>query len=303
MGAETDAGVSDASGDEADADPVETIIEAVAATVPAIRGGLPGRRVAAGDENPSGERRLAADVHADQLLLSRMRALAAVGEYASEERPAVVDAGEGRLSVAVDPLDGSSNLKPNAALGTVLSVYDAPLPAEGSDLLASAYVLYGPITTMVVARDGQVDEYLVENGQRELIRGDVRLPDDPVVYGFGGRVNDWTDAFTTYAREVERELKLRYGGAMIGDVSQVLTYGGVFAYPALQSAPDGKLRLQFEGYPVAHLIETAGGRSSDGTKSIIDVEPSDLHSRVPVHVGNDPYIERLEAVLASERSG
>jgi fructose-1,6-bisphosphatase I len=304
MGAEgTDSGPASEASPEATTDPadfVETVVDAVASTVPAIRGGLPGRRMAAEGQNPSGERQLAADVHADRLLLGRMRALAAVGEYASEERPAVVDAGDGPLSVAVDPLDGSSNLKPNAVLGTVLAVYDSPLPADGDALVASAYVLYGPVTTMVVAREGAVSEYLVENGRRRLLRDDVTLPDDPVVYGFGGRVPDWTPSFAAYAREVERELKLRYGGSMIGDVSQVLTYGGVFAYPALESAPEGKLRLQFEGYPVAHLIESAGGRSSDGSQSILDVDPSTLHGRVPVHVGNTSYIDRLEAALADD---
>ncbi len=125
----------------------------------------------------------------------------------------------------------------------------------------------------------------------------MTLPDDPTVYGFGGRVPDWPEAFTAYAREVEDELKLRYGGAMIGDVNQVLTYGGVFAYPGLESRPEGKLRLQFEGNPMAYIIESAGGRSSDGETSILDVTPEDLHQRVPLHIGNAELIDRLESAL------
>jgi fructose-1,6-bisphosphatase I len=148
---------------------------------------------------------------------------------------------------------------------------------------------------MTVARDGAVTEYVVDDGEQRAVREDLTLPEEPVVYGFGGRVPDWPDDFEAYADEVERELKLRYGGSMIGDVNQVLTYGGVFAYPALDSAPDGKLRLQFEGNPVGYIVETAGGRSSDGSQSLLSVEPDDLHDRVPVHVGNADLIDRLEA--------
>jgi len=85
---------------------------------------------------------------------------------------------------------------------------------------------------------------------------------------------------------------------MIADVSQVLTYGGIFAYPALESAPSGKLRLQFEGNPIGYIIESAGGASSDGDRSLLSVEPTELHGRVPVHVGNPELIDRLEAALS-----
>ena len=83
----------------------------------------------------------------------------------------------------------------------------------------------------------------------------------------------------------------------IADVNQVLEYGGIFAYPSLESAEHGKLRLQFEGNPMAHIVETAGGASSDGARSLLAVEPTELHQRVPVHVGNASLVERLEAAL------
>ncbi|MGA9401145.1 class 1 fructose-bisphosphatase [Haladaptatus sp.] len=292
---------------------VTKIIEVVAAAAPEIRGGLTGRRRKADEENPSGEIQMAADVWADEYLEAELTAIDGVGEFASEEREAVVDCGDG-LSVAIDPLDGSSNLKSNNSMGTIVGIYDAPLPAKGTDLVASAFVLFGPITTMMVARDDSVTEYVIEDsavqgtaeessgeaprdGTYRVVTEDVTLPDDPTVYGFGGRVPDWPEAFTAYAREIEDELKLRYGGAMIGDVNQVLTYGGVFAYPGLESRPEGKLRLQFEGNPMAYIIESAGGRSSDGEKSILEVTPERLHQRVPLHIGNANLIERLEAAL------
>ncbi|PSP56243.1 fructose-bisphosphatase class I [Halobacteriales archaeon QH_7_66_36] len=273
------------------------ILETVAATAPDIRDGLPERRTYADDENPSGERRLAADEYADELLCERLLALDTVGSYASEEREAVVE-DDGPYHVACDPLDGSSNLKSNNAMGTIVGVYDGSLPAPGTSLVASAYILFGPITTMVAAREGTVTEYLVQDGDRTVLTENLTLPDDPTVYGFGGRVPDWPDDFAGYAETIEQELKLRYGGAMIGDVNQILTYGGVFAYPGLESAPDGKLRLQFEGNPIAHIVETAGGASSDGTGSLLEVEPTELHQRVPVHVGNASLVDRLEAALS-----
>jgi fructose-1,6-bisphosphatase I len=276
---------------------VDQILDVVAATAPEIRESLPGRRVEQGTKNPSGETQLAADAYADDLLLDRLGAVDGVGTYASEEREASVDLGTG-VSVALDPLDGSSNLRSNNAMGTIVGVYDGALPAPGTDLIAAAYVLYGPITTMVAAVDETATEYVIEDGERRALETDLALPADPTVYGFGGRVPDWPADFQAYVREIEEELKLRYGGAMIGDVNQVLTYGGVFAYPALQSRPTGKLRLQFEGAPVGYVIEAAGGRSSDGARSLLQIEPDGLHDRVPVHLGTPELIDRLEDAVA-----
>jgi fructose-1,6-bisphosphatase I len=286
---------------------VERIVETVAGVAPEVRAGLPGRRVYGEAENPSGEQQLAADVYADELLEERLLALDAVATYASEERDEIVAdesaaAGDGRFHLACDPLDGSSNLKSNNAMGTIFAVYDEPLPAPGTSIIASGYVLYGPITTLMLAHDGDVTEYVIEGDQTGVditpVKEDVTLPGEPVVYGFGGRVPDWTDGFAEYAEAIESELKLRYGGAMIADVNQVLTYGGVFAYPGLQSRPGGKLRLQFEGAPIAYVVESTGGASSDGDVSLLEKRPGELHERTPVHVGNESLIDRLESTLS-----
>ena len=293
-------------GSDRDADPtVEAVFDAVAETAPEIRAALPGRRVESGADNPSGESVLAGDLYADELLGEAITAVDGVGSFVSEEREAAVDAGgavgEGAYAVAIDPLDGSSNLRSNNAMGTVVGIYDAPLPATGRDLVAAGYVLYGPITTMVVADDAGVREEVVTSDDggvdRSTVEDDLRLPDDPLVYGFGGRVPDWPDDFTAYAREIEDELKLRYGGAMVGDVNQVVTYGGIFAYPALVDAPDGKLRLSFEANPIAYIVERAGGAATDGERDILDVEPEGVHDRVPLYVGNEELVERLKAAL------
>jgi fructose-1,6-bisphosphatase I len=278
---------------------IARVVRAVARTAPDVRGGLADRRMYGTGENPSGEQQLAADVYADELLEERLLAIDGVAGYASEERPEVVTAADtdGGYHVACDPLDGSSNLKSNNAMGTIFGVYDTPLPASGAHIVAAGYVLYGPITTLALAVGDRASEYVVRDGEPELDTADVTLPADPVVYGFGGRVPDWPDDFADYVASVEQELKLRYGGAMIADVNQVLTYGGVFAYPALESAPEGKLRLVFEGAPIGYLMSAAGGASSDGARSLLEVEPTDLHQRAPLHLGSTELIERLERTL------
>ncbi|OLZ41557.1 fructose-bisphosphatase [Natrinema saccharevitans] len=281
---------------------VEDVVATIGRSATEIRQGLIGRRGTVDGENPSGETQAEADVWADELLGDRLAGIDGVGQYASEERADVVDCGadpadSDAYAVAVDPLDGSSNLKSNNTMGTIFGVYDAALPARGETLVAAGFVLYGPITTMLIATEETVTEYELSGGERTIVDRDVTLPDEPVVYGFGGRVPDWPADFREYAREIEDELKLRYGGALIGDVNQVLTYGGTFGYPALESRPEGKLRLQFEGNPIGYVVERAGGRSSNGDRSLLAVEPDALHDRTPVHVGNDELIERLEATL------
>ncbi|MFC6862500.1 class 1 fructose-bisphosphatase [Halomicroarcula sp. GCM10025817] len=275
---------------------IDTILDTISSTTTDVRSAIAGHRETAGTTNPTGDTQLAADVRADELFERRVLDVDGVATYASEERESLATA-DGRLHVAMDPLDGSSNLVPNSGMGTIFGVYSERPPTAGRNLLAAGFVIYGPVTSMVVARDGHVREYIVEDGEQRLVDDDVTLPEDPTVFGFGGGEDSWTDPFTDYADEIRKELKLRYGGAMIADISQVLSYGGVFAYPALQSRPEGKLRLQFEGQPMAYIVETAGGRSSDGTQSLLDPEPAELHERTPLHLGNAELIDRLEASL------
>ena len=282
---------------------VDAIAAVVTDTAADIRAALADRRSYETAENPTGDRQLAADVYADRLLEDRLLGLEGVTGYASEEQEGVVTADGHEAAagayVACDPLDGSSNLRSNNGMGTVIGVYDEPLAEGGDALLAAGYVLYGPITTMVWAQAGTVTEYLIEAGEREVLTEDVTLPEDPTVYGFGGRVPDWPADFAGFVEGVEADrLKLRYGGAMVADVNQVLTYGGLFGYPMLADAPDGKLRLQFEGHPIAAVVEAAGGASSDGDISLLTRTPGALHERSPVFVGDAGLVERLETALS-----
>ncbi|QSG09230.1 class 1 fructose-bisphosphatase [Halapricum desulfuricans] len=275
---------------------ITSIVDTVAKTVPKLRTAFETHRSYEGEANPSGEEMLAADVYADELLESRLGKLACVGTYASEERADPVSIGSG-LSVAVDPLDGSSNLSSNNGVGTIVGVYDGGLPASGRDLIGAMYVLYGPTTTaMVATRDG-VTEYLLTQGEREVLTPSVSLPETGTVYGFGGPVPEWSGAFRRYSMSVQRRLKRRYGGALVADVNQVLSHGGVFAYPRLETRPSGKLRLQFEANPIAFIVEQAGGLSYQGERSVLDTEPERLHQRTPLFVGSpEPLAELIETL-------
>ena len=276
-------------------DPIQAVEEALIDTSSAIRSAFTVRG-SVDRENPSGEQQLRADVRADELLIERLGKIHGIGMYASEERDSTHDVGDG-YSVTVDPLDGSSNLESNNPVGTIVGLYDEPLPTGGQSLEAAWFLVYGPLTTMISMRAGDVTEaVIVDRAIKD--RGSIRLPEEPTVYGFGGRKPDWPRSFAAFADEIAHELKLRYGGSLVGDVNQVLRYGGMFSYPALESAPRGKLRLQFEAIPMAAIVEAAGGESSNGSESLLSVEPDELHQRTPVHLGNKALIDRLETALS-----
>ncbi len=285
----------DATTTNADAT-VAQVIDTIAETTTDVRTAIFTERGHSDSVNPTGDEQLAADIRADEIFEQRLLAIDGVASYASEEREAVATSA-GRLHVAIDPLDGSSNLEPNSGMGTIFGVYTERPPTSGRNLVMSGFVIYGPVTSMLVARDGCVREYLLEDGAKRLVDNEVTVPEDPTVFGFGGGVDSWTDDFETVAESIRAELKLRYGGAMVADINQVLTYGGVFAYPALMSRPEGKLRLQFEGHPMAYILESAGGASSNGDGSLLDTEPTELHERTPLYLGNEQLIERIEAAV------
>jgi fructose-1,6-bisphosphatase I len=248
-------------------------------------------------ENPSGEQQVGGDVWADDLFFDSLSGVEGVGGYASEERDEIVDLGDG-YTIAIDPLDGSSNLASNNSVGTIVGVYDSDLPASGRNLVASMMTLYGPYTTLTVAREDHdiVQEYLLRDGYSERW-GTYTLPDEPTVLGMAGKWSQRSDEMNALAKEFSRELKPRYGGATVADLAQVLEYGGLFGYPATKGYDDGKLRVHFESAPLAYLVEAAGGGSSDGDQSLLDVDPDDVHARTPTFLGNESLISRLEDAL------
>lgn len=276
---------------------VEKIFQKTAEIAPHISSGLKHRREYAAEENPSGEEQLEADIWANEFFEEAFTSIEGVGEFASEEYEEVVKCGEG-VSVTIDPLDGSSNIPSNNLVGTIIGVYDEKLPCSGENIVASIVVVYGPLTTILRAEDGEVHEYVVEDKEDgsvdlHLSREQIHL-DESKVYGFGGREDDWTEEFKEFAEKVKKNHKLRYGGSLVGDANQIIYHGGIFVYPELESNPKGKLRLMFEGNPMAHIFENAGGKSSNGFKSILKIQPSSLHQRTPLYIGNSKLVDLRE---------
>ena len=260
---------------------------------------LPYRRGKADTKNVFGELQLVIDKWADQFLIDELKKSGMVKTVASEEQPELVHlSDDGIFNVTMDPLDGSSNIESNNSVGTIIGIYKDDLPARGENQLAAMYVLYGPVSTLVYTAKNGTHEFLKTDEGFVIRSEDIKLPEPGKLYGFGGLRKDWLPSFTKYVEELEAEgFKLRYGGSFVGDFNQILHYGGIFAYPALNSKPNGKLRLLFEANPMSLIIEQAGGASTTGKGSILEVETDDIDQRVPTYVGNKHLIERLENIL------
>ncbi len=254
--------------------------------------------------NIYGERQTELDVWSNELLTKKLVRSGLVNQIASEEMEKPLEGGHGEYSVVLDPLDGSSNIKTDNLVGTIVGIYhDQRLPAKGRNLLSSLYFLYGPyIQAAVAIRQGVFLSVAAGRGtgaERFLTTGvPHRLPEKGSVYGIGGLKEKWTPEVREFADRLEkRKLKLRYGGSFVGDYNQVLHNGGFFSYPALVDAPDGKYRLQFESNPVGFITEKAGGRASDGRQNILDVEPTEVAQRVPTYLGNRDLVVEFEGLV------
>ncbi len=260
-----------------------------------------------GGVNPYGEKQLQIDVWSNDLFTKKLLKSGLVKRIASEEMENVAEAKVGEYSIVLDPLDGSSNLKSNNLLGTIVGVYrEKPLPAKGRDLHAAMYFLYGPYHQLVLALQDGVRSFAAlgkgTQGAKFVSDGLTRqLPIPPTVYGIGGLREKWTPKVREFVEGLEkRKLSLRYGGSFVGDYNQVLTKGGFFAYPELTDAPEGKYRLQFESNPVGFITEKAGGRASTGTKNILDVEPTSIVQRVPTYLGDQDLVREFESNYQSK---
>ena len=279
------------------------LISLIANLSTVVREMIPRELGLTGGTNPYGEKQLQLDVWSNDLFSKKLLRSGLVKRLASEEMEGVAEAKAGEYSIALDPLDGSSNLKSNNLLGTIVGVYrEKPLPAKGRDLEAAMYFLYGPYHQLVLALQDGVHSLAAlakaTRGTRFVSDGMTRqLPNPPTVYGIGGLREKWTPSVRGFVESLERrKMSLRYGGSFVGDYNQVLTKGGFFAYPELTDAPEGKYRLQFESNPVGFITEKAGGRASTGTKNILDVEPTSIVQRVPTYLGNQDLVREFESI-------
>ena len=256
--------------------------------------------------NVYGEKQAEIDVWANDLLTKKLTRSRLVKEVASEELAQPLLQKQGEFSVTLDPLDGSSNIKSNNLMGTIVGIYrETSLPAKGRNQLAAMYVLYGPYAQAVIALNRGVYIFVASKkasaATAYICDGTPhRLPEKGTVYGIGGLKEKWTPRVQNFVQSLERRgLKLRYGGSFVGDFNQVLYYGGVFAYPELVDAPNGKLRLQFESNPIAFITEKVGGKGSTGTGPILDLDPQKIDERTPTYVGNTDLINELEQSFKS----
>lgn len=255
--------------------------------------------------NVYGEKQMDIDVWSNDLFVKKLLKSGLVRQVASEEMGEVAESKSGDYSVVLDPLDGSSNIRSNNLLGTIVGVYhDTSLPAKGRNLLAAMYFLYGPFLQLVIALHDGVRSSVAAGkgaGAKSFISdGEIhKLPKPPTVYGIGGLKEKWTAPVKQFAESLDkRRLSVRYGGSFVGDYNQVLSKGGFFAYPELVDSPQGKYRLQFESNPVGFITEKAGGKAVSGIANVLDIEPDGIVQKVPTYLGDPELVSEFQSLYA-----
>lgn len=269
---------------------------------------------AAGGENVQGEQQQKLDVIANEVLLRTLGGRQGVAIVASEENeePVIIredESAERRYCVLFDPLDGSSNLDVCGGVGTIFSVLrhdrrtkdsGASLLQPGTQQVAAGYVLYGSSTVFVLTVGQGVDMLVLDPsiGSFMLVERGLRTPKAHKSYSVNeGNRRTFPDGYQRYLDWAqERSYSSRYVGSMVADVHRILLKGGVFLYPPTKKAPNGKLRLMYEANPMAMLIEQAGGKALAARgQRILDVEPTDIHQRVPVILGSADEVDHVLA--------
>lgn len=259
----------------------------------------------AGTSNLYGEQQLALDVLADRIVTKRLQHSGVVGNVFSEEADDIICMSEncnGLYSVAFDPLDGSSIVDANLAVGTIVSIFKGcNLLQPGRNQVAAMYILYGPRTTLMYSTGEGVHEFgMNQLMEYTLISENIQIQPKANIYSPGGLRSLFTPAVETYVRELEQGgCKLRYSGGFVPDINQVLIKGtGIFLYPHLQGHENGKLRLSFELNPMAFLVEQAGGAASDGRGPILDRMPQSKDERAPIFIGCKEDVAMAEEIIA-----
>jgi fructose-1,6-bisphosphatase I len=261
----------------------------------------------AGTSNLYGEQQLALDVLSDRIIQKRLIHSGVVANIASEEMDEIIQVTvptNGRYSVAFDPLDGSSLVDVNLAVGTIVSIYEGEnLLQPGRNQVAALYILYGPRTTMVVSTGNGVHEFAMNLLMEfDLVQENIKLAGPAKIYAPGGARNKFSTGVEKFVQHLENSgAKLRYSGGFVPDINQVLIKGGgVFMYPHLADAPEGKLRLLFELNPMAFLVEQAGGMASSGKQRILDIEPESPDQRAPAFIGTPEVVKLAEKYIREE---
>lgn len=265
------------------------IAEASKYVINAVRTGDLG---VAGTSNLYGEEQLALDVLSDRIMRKRLIHSGVVCNIASEEMENIYEVqanANGLYSVAYDPLDGSSLVDVNLAVGTIVSIFSGrDLLQEGRKQIAAMYILYGPRVSLVYTVGDGVHEFTMNHLMEfTLSRENIRMQPSGNIYSPGGLRNKYHEGDEKFIRYLEEKgCKLRYSGGFVPDINQILMKGkGIFMYPALNGSANGKLRVLFELNPMAFIIEHAGGAATDGKQPILDIRPESLDQRAPIYIG------------------
>jgi fructose-1,6-bisphosphatase I len=281
------------------------------------------------NSNVQGEIQQKLDIFANDTIVKAMDHGGRLCAMASEEEPGLIQIPDGfrcgKYCLLFDPLDGSSNIDVNVPVGTIFSVVQKitrgrhgemeDMLQPGRRQVASGYVIYGSSTMLVYTTGQGVHGFTLDPsiGEFLLSHPNIRIPDEgrylSVNDSYEGQWDEPTKQLMRRYRGLEggrRPLNVRYVGSLVADFHRNLLGGGVFCYPTNKKNPHGKLRLLYEANPLAFICEQAGGAASDGTQRILDVQPQELHQRIPLFVGSrrdvdlavQTYAKRSELVGA-----
>lgn len=242
--------------------------------------------------NQAGDEVKKIDVLCNNILKTNLMKCPEVRLLASEEEPSVVstDHQNGKYLVCFDPLDGSSNVSVNITVGTIFAIFkirpDRTI-LDGRDIVMAGYCLYGGCTQLIVANNTNVKMYTLVDDKFSITESNIKMPQSGNTYAINEsnkytfidhRYNDCIDKFIRQGKTA------RWVGSLVADAHRTLLKGGFFAYPGNTAFPNGKLRLLYEVYPFAYIIEKAGGVSSDGKcESLLDTPfPKNPHRKIPV---------------------
>lgn len=285
------------------------------------RGGLLGVLGAEGRVNVQGEEQKQLDVLSNDILIDYMNQTSLLAGMASEEMqdclPPPEDKPKGRYLLVFDPLDGSSNIDINMSVGTIFSVLPAPKKdgaicnedflQKGSEQLAAGFCLFGPSTMFVLTYGNGTHCFTLDPDNEELvlIQKDIQIQKDTQEYAINAsNERHWFAPIQNYIHDLQKGVEgerkknfnMRWIASMVAEIYRVLCRGGIFMYPRDARNPDsqGRLRLMYEGNPMAMIVEQAGGAASTGYGRILDVEPQGLHDRVPVLMGSKNEVAACE---------
>ncbi|MDU8928143.1 class 1 fructose-bisphosphatase [Alisedimentitalea sp. MJ-SS2] len=276
------------------------------------KGALAGALGAGVGENTDGDQQKALDVMADEMFAERLKSTG-VRYYASEEQEDVVELNpEGDYALAIDPLDGSSNIDVNVSIGTIFSIFKANDGAEESFLrkareqLAGGYIIFGPATALVVTFGDGTQMYTLDRDSGEYILTNDRMEIPATSKEFAINASNyrhWTKPVRAYIDDClagdtgprDRNYNMRWVASLVAETHRILTRGGVFLYPgdARPGYERGRLRMVYECAPMAFLVEQASGKATDGCDPILDQTAESLHARTPLVFGSSEKVDRV----------